>query len=159
MVVHLVYFKADLENLESLVFAEDHEWVLGFRDTSGDERNNVRLCATESVEIPGSRGSANLLLKFPDGNSPASISVTAVKGVEGKYTKSGEFQAVLAIESHGAEPFEWKPTGFYKAETETGRTFESVDLKDGDWCDFDEDADCSVGVYNVETKIEIYRGK
>ena len=159
MVVHLLYFKADLDNVDSVQFPEDHEWLLGFRDNSGDERKNVCLCATESIDIPGSRGSANLLLKFPSGNSSASISVVPVKGIDRKYTKSGEFQAVLAIESRGAEPFEWKPTGFYTAETKDEKIFDNVDIKDGDWCDFDEDASCSVGIYNAETKIEIYRGK
>lgn len=159
MVVHLIYIKADLENLSSLRFPEDHDWLLSFRDQNGDERRSVHLNATETQEVPGSRGSANLLLKFPAGSSPASISVTSAKGVEGKYTKSGEFQAVLAVECRGAEPFAWTPSGFYVAETEEGQKFENVDLKDGDWCDFDEEAGVSVGVYNVETKIEVYRGK
>ena len=159
MVAHLIYIRADLENITTLHIPQDHDWLLSFRDQNGDERRGVKVNATETQEIPSSRGSANLLLKFPSGNSPATISVTAVKGVDGKYTKSGEFQAVLAVESRGAEPFEWKPTGFYLAETEDGQKFDSVDLIDGDWCEFDEEAGVSVGVYNVETKVEVYRGK
>ena len=159
MVVHLIYIKGDLENITTLQIPQDHDWLLSFRDQSGDERRGVKLNATETKEIPGSRGSANLLLKFPAGNAPATISVTAIKGVDGKYTNSGEFQAVLAVESRGAELIEWKPTGFYIAETGKGHQFESVDLMDGDWCEFDEEAGVSVGVYNVETKVEVYKGK
>ena len=155
MGVHLLSFKADLENVETLHFPADHAWVLGFRDENADERRNVVLCTSDSVEIPGSRGSANLLLKFPAATTPAAISVAASdKHGTTAYTKSGEFQPILAVECRGAQPFEWTPTGFYVAHAPSGTTFDQVDLQDGDWCDFDADADCSVGVFNVAWKWE-----
>jgi Eukaryotic protein of unknown function (DUF866) len=88
MVLFALSFKADLENLESLTFPEDHRWVFSFEDESGQRRDNVGVLAEEEVEIPGSKGVANVLLKFPETTKAASILITSSKLVNSKYTDS-----------------------------------------------------------------------
>lgn len=41
----------------------------------------------------------------------------------------------------------------FRAKTEKGASFD-VDFSEGDWVDFDEKSNASVGIYNIETRIE-----
>ena len=154
---HLL-FKADFESVESLIFPVDHDWIFDFQCPSSlEKRNGVVVSQTALVEIPDSRSTANLCLKFPGSSKPASICVQSIKNTTRDSVlsaDSGTFVPILALECRGAEPLAWHPSGYYLATAQDSHTeFNQVDLKTGDWCDFDEISDAAVGIYNVEWKI------
>merc|ERR1711904_592308 len=67
---------------------------------------------------------------------------------------SGTFKKIVSFECRGLEPTDFSPrTGWVGKGAETSSTFE-VDLSEGDWCDFDEKAGETVGVYEIEHKFE-----
>ena len=52
------------------------------------------------------------------------------------------------------EPTEWQPrSGFQARAEDEGMKYEDVDLTE-DWCDFDDKKNASVGIYNLEHKIQ-----
>ena len=87
--------------------------LLQVKESSGDERRDrVRVSAADSFDIPGSRGTANFLIKFyKDARHPATLSVTDIKGITQPYTadKAGEWAPLIAFECRGLEPTAWHP--------------------------------------------------
>lgn len=74
-----------------------------------------------------------------------------VEGAAGNADEDG-YSCLLALECRGLEPVEWHLGPGFKAEAESGKVFEDVDLTEGDWFGFDETTDSSVGIAKVEYK-------
>ena len=101
-------------------------------------------------------GSANYVMKWPGSNQQAYIKIVQVKKCNNSYDMemSGQYSAILALECRGLEPIAWIPSSDFEAETITGKLFPTVDLSEGDWCDFDEDNDMPVSVMGLDYRIE-----
>ena len=67
---------------------------------------------------------------------------------------SGSFKRIVSFECRGMEPTDFSPRTGWSAKGAETTTMFSVDLTDDDWCDFDERASESVGVYEVEHRFE-----
>ena len=87
--------------------------ALQIKEGSGDEtRKNVRVTAADTFDIPGSRGTANFILKwFKDAKHAATLNVMTIKGVTQPYTaeKAGKWVPIVAFECRGMEPTAWHP--------------------------------------------------
>ncbi|KAL8274852.1 hypothetical protein Esti_001204 [Eimeria stiedai] len=139
MVRLLLRMKAELENVESIEFPPDYTFNLDVTQSGGtEERKGVTLSASEAFEIPNSRGTANLILKFGGSKQPATINVEHVKGVTRPYTAadSGKFVPIVSFECRGMEPISWTPTSGCVVRGEKTQ-FSNVDLAE-DWAEFDE---------------------
>jgi hypothetical protein len=162
MVLLLLKAHAEMENVESFEFPEDHEWLIDVViPASGETRHNVKLSRTEELEIPNSRGLANLILKV-DKNVYATIKIEDIpKVTRNKITatdsESGTLVPILGVDCRGCEILAWKPTGFYSATTPTGTNFEEVDLQEGEWYDVDAETNLPVSITNIRSEIEVYR--
>jgi len=65
------------------------------------------------------------------------------------------FASNLALSSYPHLPHAKVQSGYMLTCTNERETdMLDIDLSEGDWCDFDEVGDCSIGVYEVETRIE-----
>lgn len=64
----------------------------------------------------------------------------------------------MSFDCRGLEPVEWECRGGLVASTENGKSFE-VQLEDGEWYDFDDDANESVSVTNVQSQFKKLKGK
>ena len=108
------------------------------------------------MELEGSRGDANFIMKWPGNKQQAYIKIVDIKGVTGNYTEdqAGKWVTVLGLECRGIVPTAWKVGRDFIAESSGGHFFEDVDLGDGDWAEYDEENDASVSVTNVESKVE-----
>lgn len=94
-----------------------------------------------------------------DNSSPQSyIKFVPVKKVDGSYTAadSGTFKAIVGLECRGLEITKWIPGADFSGESLGGKVFDSVDLSEGDWTEYDDDADLSLSV--LELRHEITRG-
>lgn len=150
--------KADLENVEAVEFPTEYIWNIDVTQSGGQEvREGVTVCAAEEVDIPNSRGTANLVIKF-GGKNPATISVEQVKGVTRPYTAedAGQFVPIVAFECRGMEPTKWTPTEGCIVRGKKA-AFKDADIAE-DWADFDEAANQSVGIYNLEYDFVVHKG-
>eukprot|EP00299_Pterocystis_sp_00344_P009905 c4313_g1_i1.p1 GENE.c4313_g1_i1~~c4313_g1_i1.p1 ORF type:complete len:139 (+),score=18.24 c4313_g1_i1:132-548(+) len=131
------------------------------RQSSGDEtRTGVYVCPDELHEMSGSRGTANLIIKF--GKSECTMSFTEVKKKTRRvYTAedSGNFVPIVAFECRGVEPVKWEPSedDTVNVTTSAGTVFRDVDLSSLEWCEYDEKADSTIAIYKLEHKFEAIR--
>jgi Eukaryotic protein of unknown function (DUF866) len=158
MPIFTLLFKAELENIHRVTFPDDHEWLLDFQSAFSDEkRQDVRVSACQTVEMPNSRAIANVCLSFKEtGGSPASISVTGVKDVtRNSYLDqdSGQFVPIVAFECRGAIPIKWSPSGYYVADN-----ISNVDLSNGEWYDVNAVSCESVSITDVQWKFARHPG-
>lgn len=69
---------------------------------------------------------------------------------------SEKYVPILALDCRGIEPYAFYPMGSeFVVESEGGMRFEDdVDLRDGDWAEYDDENDIAVGINDFESKID-----
>ncbi|KAI9203239.1 UPF0587 protein C1orf123 [Polychytrium aggregatum] len=148
-------FKADVENLTDIKPAgDDYEWLLKIKCTSCSEVNPalVTVVESESHPIPNSRGEANLVMKCKFCKTDGSGSLVSKSIKPYNLEHSGNFSTVATFELRNLEVVGWKPSvGFRAIGAESETVFEDIDLQD-DWTEYDEKAQESVSILNIETK-------
>ena len=162
MVVLIIKAKVEMDNVDILEFPEDHEWCVDvYLTASGELKENVKLSRTEEVDVPNSRGTANLILKV-DKNVYATIKIEDIPKVTSTRitaadSESGENVVILALDCRGCEIKAWRPTGFYKVTTPEGTEFDEVDLHTGEWYDVDAETNMPVSIMSIKSEIQMYR--
>lgn len=139
-----------MDGAKSVRAAKDTSFCIDVASGS-EERKNVVVDPTETVEVEGSRGTCHLQIKLPGMKQPASISVVET----GAYTESGNWAVIAKLECRGVEVTAWRPhpdTAFV-VEAESGKEFGDVNLSE-EYTEFDEEAGAPVSVLEVETKVE-----
>jgi hypothetical protein len=163
MVLQLIKIKLDMENIESFSIPEDHAWKLDVRLTStNDVRMGVDLSAVDEVEIPNSRGMANLVLRV-DKNDYATLKIQPLpkiikSSISATDCEKSDFVPVLAVECRGCEIQSWTPTGYYQVTTRSGSVFDEVDLSQGEWYEVDAETSEPVSIVSFSSKIDVHRG-
>nr|PUA90099.1 DUF866 domain-containing protein [Toxoplasma gondii TgCATBr9] len=159
MVVILLRMKADLENVDSIEIPAGHTWVLDVKQAAGEEvRERVTVSESETQDIPNSRGTANFVVRWDGSKQAATLNVQDVKNVTRRtYTAedSGKFVSIVAFECRGLEPVRWYPADGYIVKSKRA-TFKDADLSE-DWAEYDQDANLSLGIYNVEWQFQVSR--
>eukprot|EP00128_Syssomonas_multiformis_P011581 Colp12_sorted_trinity150504_noHs@20298 len=156
--VHLTLkFKADLENITNLKPADpdNFQWYLKARCGQCGEANDkwIYLTASDVVNLPGSKGTANLHMKCKLCARDNSIEI--VEGSIKPYTAedSGKFAPIVQFDCRGIELFDFSPRDGWVAEgAETGTKFNAVDLSEGEWVEYDEKNKESVGIYEISSE-------
>jgi hypothetical protein len=158
MPTFLVKFKAELEGIKQLIPISNNEWRLDIRssDNDVDVRKDITVSGSDVIALEGSRGEAHFVMKWPGSKHQSYMKIIDVKNVTGRYASedSGKWLTILGLECRGIVPTRWIPGSDFIVESDGGHYFESVDLSDRDWADYDEDNDLSVSITNVECKIE-----
>jgi hypothetical protein len=132
---------------------EGNLWKFDIESLSGERREGVTVSISDELEIEGSRGTANFLIKWPGERDVASIKIIPIKKHDGTYSVSGSFTKILALDCRNVVPVRWIPGEDFVATSSEGHKFEAVDLTDGNWADYDEENDLSVSVMDLEHKI------
>merc|ERR1719223_853751 len=156
MPLYLLKIKADLEGINKLIPLADNLWKLDIQNDAGDTKSGITVSKADVIDLEGSKGQANYVMRWAKGAPQAYIKIVDVKKVDGSYKSddSGKFVTVLGLECRGIEPIAWVVGEDFTAESSGGTTFqEGVDLSE-DWADYDEEHDESVSVMNTEVKIE-----
>jgi len=154
MPTFLLKMKAELEGIACLRPLKGNNWKINVVSSGGHSREGITVSDADEQELEGSRGTAHFIIRWERSMEPAYIKLVPMKGVDGTYTKSGEFQTILAMECRGIEPATWIPSTDFDAISSGGKVFEAVDLTDKEWSEFDEDADVAVSILDLEFKIE-----
>jgi hypothetical protein len=159
MVLQVIKVKLDMDNIESFSVPEDHIWNLNVVfPSTGETRSGVQLSTNEEVDIPNSRGTANLVIRV-EKNVYATLKIDATsKSVKPEVTEEdsekGRFVPLLAIECRGCEIESWAPTGYYRVTSRSGHVFEEVDLSQGEWYEVDPETNEPVSLVSIESRIE-----
>ncbi|EER13986.1 conserved hypothetical protein [Perkinsus marinus ATCC 50983] len=149
---------AKLDGLSQISASPSHDWCIDVAGTNTDEvRERVILNCMREEQMSGSRGMTNLVLHFKEVKKEATVTQTAVKRmrIEAKYTaeNSGKWVPIIAFECRGCEITKWHPERGYQGRSVGGTLFNDIDLSD-DWCEYDADNEASVGVYDLQWKLE-----
>lgn len=172
MPVFVAYIKADLENVGSAAIdVESATLTIDVKYGQSEEvRESVTICRQDEEPLDGSRGVANLILKFADANERSSCSVLSADEFKTRFKKkkqalaemprsvtdgdSGTWVPVVAFEARGMDVVTWRlREGDVSVRSATGFPFEDVDLSEGDWADYDVEADAPVAMSDIETKV------
>ena len=65
---------------------------------------------------------------------------------------------IVSFDCRGLEPIEWENRGGFVAKTEKGKEYE-VKLEDNEFYDYDDDANCSISITNIENQFKKLKGK
>ncbi|KAK9838391.1 hypothetical protein WJX84_009249 [Apatococcus fuscideae] len=157
MVLNVVEFCANLENIQSISLPEHHTFCIDVKDSTGDDvRENVRVNDSEEQDIPNSRGTAHFALKWAkDSRKVSYLHVVPIKGVTRPVTGEDDSKPVpiVAFDCRGLDVIKWHPEDGFEVVTASGKTFEDVDLSSGEWVEYDEDLSESVGIYDITSQI------
>jgi len=145
--------RATLENLTSLkADGEDFRWYMKVKclNCGEESKSYVYLTLEESHPLKGGRGEASLVSKCKLCSRDNSMDILRDSIGEYDADDSGQFKRVVSFECRGMEPTDFSPrTGWSAKGAESSSSF-AVDLTEGDWCDYDERSENTVGVYEVE---------
>lgn len=116
MPVFLLKIKADLENIAELTPQFENLWKFDIKSQDGEERLGITVSKADVLELNGSKGDANYVMKWHKADShQAYIKLVDVKKVDGTYkaTESGTWVTILGLECRGLVPTKWIPGILY----------------------------------------------
>jgi len=147
--------KANLENLTHLkAEGDDFRWYLKLKCANCGEESKAfqYLSLLESTPLKGGRGHASMVSKCKLCSRENSIDIMKDQIAEYNLEHSNTFKTIVTFECRGMEPVDFSPRTGWVANGAENTTWFQVDLTEGDWCDFDEKINESVGVYEIEHK-------
>lgn len=156
MPVYKVAIKAQFENVTDLEApGEDFQYCIKTQCNTCNEVSEKWQYVSwdEQVEMPGSRGTCNMLYKCKLCNRVNTMDVLVQK--KKLYTADDvpKMKEVIAFECRGMSVVNFKfGKGWQCKGSESGTPFLDLDL-DEEWCDYDEDGNCPVGISELEYKI------
>merc|ERR1711865_762851 len=89
MPTFVLWIKAELEAVSSIALGEGgHGWCFDVKEPAGyEEKEGIWVSPDEEIELNGSRGKANYVMKWPDTKKEASMSIVKLKDLKcGPYT-------------------------------------------------------------------------
>eukprot|EP00906_Rhabdomonas_costata_P026308 RCo037474 len=145
-----VLLKADLENVTELRLAENTRWYFTISH-EGDEKE-IYLVPLEKLEIPGSRGEACLVMGNRETKRAATVSF--VRSAPYNAEDSGKFKVIGVFECRNCELVSFLPrSGWSCRSAVSEKLFDDIDLSEKDWAEYDDQANESMTIYSVETKL------
>ncbi|KAI1173017.1 hypothetical protein F4777DRAFT_559619 [Nemania sp. FL0916] len=115
--------------------------------------NAISVSRFEVNELSGSRGEANFVWKCKNCKRESSCSFkTSPKAYE--HSEPPKQQTVVEFDCRGLEFTSFLPDGEWLAEgLDSGTKFESIELQDGEWFDYDEKANDEVSIKDLKWDI------
>jgi len=96
-------------------------------------------------------------IKMPGQNKPSTLMVLETYSYTAE--DSGTFKTVAKIEARGVDIEKWLAREDFLVKSEGGKNFESADLSEGDYTEYDDENDQSVSVLEIETKVVVDKSK
>ncbi|KAM0938257.1 putative CXXC motif containing zinc binding protein [Dioscorea sansibarensis] len=163
MVFYLLSFTAELENLTNLQprgGCDDPEYVYGFKlkcENCGEvTQKETYVTLSETVSIPNSKGTANLVQKCKLCGRDGTIQMVPKYGEPLTLDASQKeaFAKLMVFECRGFEPIDFIFGDGWVAESTSGTKFD-VDLSGGEFAEYDEQGECPVGISNLQAKLKV----
>ncbi|KAL6744193.1 hypothetical protein Aduo_017153 [Ancylostoma duodenale] len=135
---------------------ETHRWFLKFRCMNcGESPEHWQyIVVNEVLEVPGSRGEANLVEKCKLCNRVNTVAI--ISDSVGSYDSvehNEEWQSMLQFDCRGLEPYDFDPrNGWTAVGVESGTAFDDIDLSEKAWADYDEKAGEATEISDIEVR-------
>ena len=110
--------------------------------------------------MENSRGVVNYAMRWDSDKRQSTITCVKLNNVSNMRVTnqdSGRLVPVAAFDCRGVNITKWNPTFGYNVVTNSGKKFENIDLSESEWCDFDENTNESVGIYNLNSEIRVHK--
>lgn len=160
MVKFALKFKAELDNITNLqpldTPQDPFEYTFKIECTSCREQHPkpVTINQYENHEMSGSRGEASFVFKCKLCKNEHNASIERTKEIYDS-EKSGNFVTLLTIDARGIDFNEFVPIGHFECYGLDEKTkFSQVELEDGEWYDYDDNAGTEVSITETEWSIE-----
>jgi len=145
---------AILENVSAFQSGDDFRWYLKIKCSSCGEisRTWQYICANESTDTKGGRGSANMVQKCKMCGRENHMDI--IKDKIKSYTNddSGSFVTIISFECRGIEPVEFDFRNGWKVNSSCSNTvFSDVDLSEKEWYDYDDTGNESVSITELQS--------
>ncbi|CAN6457018.1 unnamed protein product [Victoria cruziana] len=166
MVNFMLEIKGDLENLTNLQpqgGCDDPDFPYYFKLKCGNcgELSQKETCVTlsEVVQLPKGRSTTNLSQRCKLCGRDGSVLMIPGRGraMTDEDSESGKFVPVMMFDCRGFEPIGFSFRDGWAAESLSGTKFESIDLSDGDFVEYDEKGQCPVGVSNLQERFVVVK--
>ncbi len=164
MPVFAIECKAELGGIQEIIAdLRNTSWCVDVSSIDGsDKRERVTIDPNDELELTGSRGTANFVVKFNGSAKQATANVkvgsncSAVNG-GGKAritaAQSGEWVPLVKFECRRLTITAWHPTTEFTVISSTGTAFSEADFSEGDWSEYDEKAQEPLSVTCIEWRI------
>jgi hypothetical protein len=161
-------FKCELDGVCDVTLGKSNDLYVLKTQCPGcqTQNDNVHLLRAEQVEVPNSRGYANLVIKCKFCAKVGTMLLDEEKSQPlVSEEQGGEFITFAAVEVRNVDIVQWQLTPGALFSCISGgdgsgkkQTFDGIDLSpggegQGDWYDFDERAQAPVSITEVETRI------
>ena len=175
MPTYALEIQAQFENVESMVPKSDVVWKFDIENDSSETREGITVDPAEELELSGSRGSANFVMKWNKSDThQAYIKILDVKKalgekkkgkkaagdavVDGSYrSKSEEWVPIVCMECRGLRPTSANIGDDFIITTSGGTVFNECEFasdREGlEWADYDEENDDSVMVTKLQARV------
>ncbi|KAM3717991.1 UPF0587 protein [Dirofilaria immitis] len=161
MPIIALQLKANMVNVTSLEPMGDwtkFRWHLKLKCTNcGEEPDHWQyVIAEDKFNIPGSRGTANMLGKCKLCSRLNSLEI--VKDSFRPYKNSDDYDELIRFDCRGLEPTDFDPQSGWRAiGTESGTVFENIDLIEKEWVDYDEKAAQPTEISEIQHRFVLCR--
>ena len=168
MVLYVLKFSAELENVSSVKFSDPTYFKLDLKQSNSDEVRKGLLISTEHKvrmeNVPESdENTVNFAVKFGGQGKQCTLDIVTDPNITGirDFTENDEMKenyvSIAGFECRGLEPITWHiPTDGFEITSTNGTIFKDCDLSSEDgWYEYDETNECSVSVTNIKYKFEI----
>lgn len=153
--------KGELEGVEWMRPKAAVTWTFDIENDANERREGITVCSVDELELEGSRGTANFVMKFNKGDHSSYIKfekLTMKKHGTGVITEaqSGLWVTLAVMECRGLTPLVCQPGNYFdiKSKGEKEKIFEDADFgAEPDWADYDEENDLSVQVSNFALRV------
>ncbi|CAI0408277.1 unnamed protein product [Linum tenue] len=196
MVNYWLMITAEFENVATLQpqgGCDDPSFTYFFKMKCGScgELTDKETCVAleRSVQIPGSKGTANLVqkayqsvmrmdlasskhrvvpiatvakvmsCKFCEREGTVSLIPGKGKPLTQELSEAGKYTGLMMFDCRGYEPVGFLFEGGWMVETAAGTKFEDIDLSDGEFMEYDEKGKCSVMISNLKSGFVVAKGK
>ncbi|KAK7084818.1 hypothetical protein SK128_003810 [Halocaridina rubra] len=156
MPIYRIAIRAQLENVTNLeATGDDFQYCLRIKCNGCNEEADKWqfISADEQIKMPGSQGSTNFLIKCKICRKTNSVDVLLKEKKSYTTTDVPNFKDIIAFECRGITITSFKfGEGWQCRGTESSTLFTDLSLEE-DWYDYDEEANCSVGISEIEYKV------
>ena len=144
-------FKSQLEGIDKITIPTDYRFNIDCQHpSSGEPYKNLWVSNEEELEIPGSRGTCNVLVKVGD-KRHGTIKMDFTKDFSYTSDMAGKFAPVCTFECRDLEPVSWSMAAddwiAYGVNEKT--KFDEIEFDDGEWFDYDDEAAASVSIQEL----------
>ena len=114
------------------------------------------MSSNDEQPLENSRGTAHFLLKWPGDKKQSYLTILdPANPIPYTEQDSGKFKVILSFECRGLEINAWKPHADFAVTSTGGTKWDSVDLSELDWSEYDDENELAVNILSLEYKIDL----